>query len=508
MDADSKPSIVNGSEAIETKRAHATTCEGGDVAAEIAKNFANEPPYDNEEEKRLRWKIDLRLIPLLFLNITLPALDKVTPSTGALYGLREDLKLKGSEYAWVGSSFYFGYLFWCFPSSQILQRFKIAKSMSAVMVLWGILLVGAGFSNNFATMCATRVLLGALEAPVAPGNFILMTMWYTRNEQPVRAGLFYTGLATLITGTLGWAVGFIHRDYAWRSFFWITGGITVVYAILVGFLLPDNPVKAKFITDRERYVAIERLRADQLGIENKTFVRSQLWELAADPKTWLMFFFNIFVSIPNGGLTNFAPLIINGLGYSPQRSALLIMPTGVIQTLSSYLCNFGVYFCIRTFRGVQLRGVFVIGGLIVGMIATMLLYTLPLDSYVSRLIALYFSYFYLGPYIVALGMNSANTAGHTKKVTSNASVFAAYCISNIIGPQFFQSSQAPLYPLGMAAMLVAYGLSIFTMILYMLYCWKENRRREVLDTNAGGMHLDTDFRDVTDYDNVHFRYVW
>lgn len=209
----------------------------------------------------------------------------------------------------------------------------------------------------------------------------------------------YVGLATLITGTLGWAVGFIHRDYAWRSFFWITGGITVVYAILVGFLLPDNPVKAKFITDRERYVAIERLRADQLGIENKTFVRSQLWELAADPKTWLMFFFNIFVSIPNGGLTNFAPLIINGLGYSPQRSALLMMPTGVIQTLSSYLCNFGVYFCIRTFRGVQLRGVFVIGGLIVGMIATMLLYTLPLDSYVSRLIALYFSYFYLGPYI-------------------------------------------------------------------------------------------------------------
>lgn len=82
---------------------------------------------------------------------------------------------------------------WCFPSAQILQRLPIAKSMFAVMVLWGFLLIGAGFANNFATMVATRVLLGALEAPVAPGNFIIMTMWYTRREQPVRAGLFYTG---------------------------------------------------------------------------------------------------------------------------------------------------------------------------------------------------------------------------------------------------------------------------------------------------------------------------
>lgn len=292
--------------------------------------------------------------------------------------------------------------------------------------------------------------------------------------------------------------------------------------------MPDNPVKAKFITDRERFVAIERMRADQLGIENKNFVRSQLWEVFKDPKTYLMFFFNIFVSIPNGGLTNFSPLIINGLGYSPQRSTLLMMPTGVIQTLSSYICNFGVYFCVRRFPSLQLRGTFVIGGLIIGMIATVLLYTLPVDDYTGRLWALYWSYFYLGPYIgelyllsfshslprltfpkVALGINSANTAGHTKKVTTNAIVFAAYCVSNIIGPQFFKAAQAPLYPLGMGAMLVSYALSIFTMILYMLYCWNENRRRNKRDDTAGQReHLDTDFRDLTDKENIHFRYVW
>ncbi|KAF5506705.1 putative transporter [Colletotrichum siamense] len=481
---------------------------GRDIAAHLADQFANETDYDRREEVKLRWKLDFRLIPFLWLNITLPAMDKITPSTGALYGMREDLGLKGDQYAWVGSAFYFGYLLWCFPSSQILQRLPIAKSMCAVMIIWGFVLIGAGFCRSFIPMVITRVLLGALEAPVAPGNFIIMTMWYTREEQPIRAGLFYTGLATIITGTLGWAVGFL-PTHAWPSFFYITGAISILYGVLVGVFLPDNPVGAKFITPRERFVAIERLRADQLGIENKTFSARQLRETLRDPKTWLMFFFNIWVSIPNGGLTNFAPLIVNGLGYSPQRSTLLMMPTGVVQTLSSYVCNFGVYVCVRRFKGRQLRGAFVIGGLVVGMVATVLLYTLPLDSYTGRLWALYWSYFYLGPYIVALGINSANTAGHTKKVTTNAIVFAAYCISNIIGPQFFKSSQAPLYPLGMGAMLVSYALSIFTMVLYMLYCWNENRRREKLDQDAGRrVHLDTDFQDLTDRENIHFRYVW
>lgn len=75
----------------------------------------------------------------------------------------------------------------------MLQRLPIAKSMCTVIVIWGFVLIGAGFSKSFIPMVVTRVLLGALEAPVAPGNFIIMTMWYTRREQPVRAGLFYTG---------------------------------------------------------------------------------------------------------------------------------------------------------------------------------------------------------------------------------------------------------------------------------------------------------------------------
>lgn len=34
-------------------------------------------------------------------------------------------------------------------------------------------------------------------------------------------------------------------------------------------------------------------------------------------------------------------------------------------------------------------------------------------------------------------MAASNTAGHTKKVVTNVYIMAGFCVSNIIGPQFF-----------------------------------------------------------------------
>ncbi|KAI9742371.1 MAG: hypothetical protein M1818_003904 [Claussenomyces sp. TS43310] len=308
---------------------------------------------------------------------------------------------------------------------------------------------------------------------------------------------------------IGIRIGFIGASDKWRWMFWITGIMTIVYALVIGIFLPDNPVKAKFVSEREKAIAVDRVRADQTGVENKTFKKEQMIEAFLDPKTWLMFLFNIWISIPNGGLTNFSPLIINGLGYTAQRSTLLTMPTGIIQTVSSYMCNGAVFLLVKYGGNKQVRGGIVIFGCLVGMISSVFLYTLSLENLKGRLAALYMSYFYLGPYIVGLGMNTANTAGHTKKVTTNALIFIAYCVSNIVAPQFFKSDQAPLYPLGMGAILGSYVLSIMTMIAYCSYCHLENRRRNKLDSAAEErIHSDTDFKDLTDKQNIHFRYVW
>lgn len=41
--------------------------------------------------------------------------------------------------------------------------------------------------------------------------------------------------------------------------------MTFVYGIVVGIFLPDSPVRAKFLSEREKAIAIDRVRVNQTG---------------------------------------------------------------------------------------------------------------------------------------------------------------------------------------------------------------------------------------------------
>jgi hypothetical protein len=71
----------------------------------------------------------------------------------------------------------------------------------------------------------------------------------------------------LIPNDRFFSIGFIKTDnfQIWQSFFWICGAMTITYGLVVGIFLPDNPVKAKFINQREKAIAIDRVRVNQTG---------------------------------------------------------------------------------------------------------------------------------------------------------------------------------------------------------------------------------------------------
>lgn len=80
---------------------------------------------------------------------------------------------------------------------------------------------------------------------------------------------------TLIPNVRYLSIGFIKTDHfqIWQSFFWICGALTITYGLVVGIFLPDNPVKAKFINQREKAIAIDRVRVNQTG----AFLLNQLY---------------------------------------------------------------------------------------------------------------------------------------------------------------------------------------------------------------------------------------
>ena len=63
--------------------------------------------------------------------------------------------------------------------------------------------------HDFKTLAVLRALGGAAEACADPGFMLITSMWYTRREQPVRMGLWYTanGLGIALGGLLGYGIG-------------------------------------------------------------------------------------------------------------------------------------------------------------------------------------------------------------------------------------------------------------------------------------------------------------
>lgn len=52
--------------------------------------------------------------------------------------------------------------------------------------------------------------------------------------------------------------------------------------------LPDSPVRATGLTREERIAALERVRNDQGGTENKELKKGQIKEALLDIRTWLV----------------------------------------------------------------------------------------------------------------------------------------------------------------------------------------------------------------------------
>jgi hypothetical protein len=54
-----------------------------DIGAVYA-DAVRQQPYDHKEEVAVRWRLDRRIMPILFFNVVLASVDKTSTATGAL----------------------------------------------------------------------------------------------------------------------------------------------------------------------------------------------------------------------------------------------------------------------------------------------------------------------------------------------------------------------------------------------------------------------------------------
>lgn len=68
----------------------------------------------------------------------------------------------------------------------------------------------------------------------------------------------------------------------------VFGILAVLVGVAVLIWMPDSPVTARMLTQEERIASLERIRDDQVGTENKSFKKEQVFEALTDVRTWLI----------------------------------------------------------------------------------------------------------------------------------------------------------------------------------------------------------------------------
>lgn len=124
--------------------------------------------------------------------------------------------------------------------------------------------------------------------------------------------------------------------------FVVIGAVNVLVSLLVLFILPETPAKAKFLNEAEKQRIVQRLRQDQAGVGAKVFRWRSVLEAFADLQTWLLVLLTILITIPSGVITTFSAILILGFGYGPQESALLNMPSGIVSIASTMISTYAI----------------------------------------------------------------------------------------------------------------------------------------------------------------------
>ncbi|KAF2996016.1 hypothetical protein E8E13_001866 [Curvularia kusanoi] len=525
----------NEVETVESIHKPTLDTRGKDKAAELL--ASNERIIVTaEENRRVLRKIDLIILPILLSVYFLQSLDKTTLSYASVFGLIEDAKLNpnSDQYSWLGSIVYIAQLVMQPLVAYFLVKFPIGKFVGIMVLTWGAILCGMAGATNFKGLMATRFLLGAFEAAVAPAFIAVVQMWYKRSEQTNRNAAWYSmlGIVNILGSLLSYGLGKIDSDrlHSYQIIFLFCGLLSVVVSTVVYIFMPDSPMEAKFLNDHEKLVAVERLRMNQMGVASRVWKWEHVREALMDVKTWLWFSMLTAVSIPSGGITTFGPLIIKSFGFNKFQTILFNMPFGVVQIVATLG---GAWLATKYKK----KGPVLVGLCIPPIIGIIILMVVGREKKhrAVLLVGYYLTSFYPGISPLIYSWSGQNTGGDTKRKVTTSLLFVGASAGNIIGPHLFKPSEKPYYHRGLRANLALFCAIVVLVLLAMAWIKVLNRKhaatREAMGKSANIVDLsmeagrdsddmeatenvqaegvgDKAFDDVTDLKNEDFIYVY
>ncbi|CAK7205473.1 hypothetical protein SEUCBS139899_008248 [Sporothrix eucalyptigena] len=462
-------------------------------------------------ERRLLWKQDLVLVPLLALVYFVTFLDRNSFGNGKLLGLTTELHMTDDQYSNAAQLFFVGYTVFMLPGNVFLRTVPPNYLIGVSIVVFGTILCGMSAAQSYGAVLATRILIGAAQAMVQ-GTGLYASLWYKRNEAATR-GAIYFSTATLsgaFSGLIAYAIGRNLTEATtgrapWRWLFIIEGVIGIAVGLTIITLLPAFPDRMRkgynwLFTKEEMDLAVRR--ASSYNTTHATLSWRQVVVALRDPKVWMFACINAGLGNCNSTVGVFLPTFVNSFGFStvdaqlfsaiPYSAAFVVLPT--LAFISDR---------------VNRKGPFVAFSTSLAAIGYILLLTV--SSKATKVLAVVF--LVVGGYSAVLLSTTwlgINSGGFTKRATTWAIAEMLSNIFSIVGTNVYK----PVHGSYARGNWVSLALLLFSLLnslaLIAYYTYANHKRDRILtEYEARGEthpHTHLTLEDVQD-NHINFRYV-
>jgi D-galactonate transporter len=220
----------------------------------------------NPELARIYRRITWRLLPFLLLCYVLAYLDRINISFAKLQ-MQHDLGMSDAVYGFAAGVFFLGYMLFEVPSNLLLEKIGARKTISRIMVLWGITSTSMLFVHDARQFYFLRFLLGVFEAGFAPGMILYLTYWFSdaRRARVMAVVLLAGPVAGIVGGPLSTFImtglDKAHGLAGWQWLFLVEGLPCVMLGVIALWFLDNSPRDAHWLAEPEKALLVADLRA-------------------------------------------------------------------------------------------------------------------------------------------------------------------------------------------------------------------------------------------------------
>ncbi|OAL54447.1 hypothetical protein IQ07DRAFT_639962 [Pyrenochaeta sp. DS3sAY3a] len=455
--------------------------------------------YTPDEDRSVLKKLDRRLVLFMALLYCLSFLDRSSEwfrsmclwiklndsadiGNARIAGLAEDLNLSSNQYEWLLWAFYITYIL--FEWMTLMYRLIPPHIYISLCILsWGLIASLQAVATSFSFLLVLRALLGISEAAFGPGVPFYLSFFYRRHELAFRTGLFISAspLSASFAGALAYLITKVgeHGPLSpWRLLFLIEGFPSVLVAVWAWEFVPDGPGLAKWLSPRQREVAVLRLRQEKddeteerenekhrSGKSNRGVKLLEVLQTLKDPKSYLTALMFFSCNVAFSSMPVFLPTIIRDMGYQSITAQGLSAPP--------YLFAFIVVLTTAYYSDrLQSRSTFIILHSLLGTIGYG---TIALSGHFKsnntmvRYFALYpaaAGFFSAITIIITWTINNQET--DSKKGTGMAVLNIIGQMGPLVGTSIFPEKDGPYYVKGMS---VCAGFMLLVGILAAVLRW-------------------------------------